>query len=432
MKRVLIITYYWPPSGGGGVMRWLKMSKYLPEFGWNPVVYTPENPDASVRDESLSAEIHPATEIIKTPIWEPYGIFRKFTGIKKEEKLAVGFISDASSGNWKNRLSVFVRGNFLIPDPRKFWVKPSVKFLTAYLEKKPVDLIVSTGPPHSMHLIALALKKKLNIPWIADFRDPWTDIYFYDKLHLTRRGDKKHRKLELKVLENADFVTTVSPDWAKILKKTPAIKVKLINNGYDHVDFEDLNVTPDADFSIAHFGVLNGDRNPTILWKALGELCKEDSEFKNLLKIRLIGQADGLIIHEIEENGLGGNLVQIGYLPHREGLRELAKSKILLLPNIIASNVKGVIPGKMYEYMALKRPILAVGKTDSDIAGIISETQAGIAVEFDDFDAMKQALKNFFELYKENKLEIQPVGVEQYSRKNLAKKFVALAEENLD
>ena len=226
------------------------------------LIYTPENPDASVIDESLSSEIHPDTEIIKTPIWEPYGIFRKFAGIKKKEKLAVGYISDASSGNWKNRLSVFIRGNFLIPDPRKFWIKPSVKFLTAYLEKNPVDLIVSTGPPHSMHLIALGLRKKTDVAWIADFRDPWTDIYFYDKLRLTRRGDRKHRKLELKVLENADFAVTVSPNCAEILNKVPGKKVKIINNGYDHVDFEELTVIPDNNFSIAHFGVLNADRNP--------------------------------------------------------------------------------------------------------------------------------------------------------------------------
>lgn len=431
MKRVLIITYYWPPSGGGGVMRWLKMSKYLPEYGWKPIIYTPENPDASVIDESLSSEIHPDTEIIKTPIWEPYGIFRKFAGIKKKEKLAVGYISDASSGNWKNRLSVFIRGNFLIPDPRKFWIKPSVKFLAAYLEKNPVDLIVSTGPPHSMHLIALGLRKKRDVAWIADFRDPWTDIYFYDKLRLTRRGDRKHRKLELKVLENADFAVTVSPNWAESLNKVPGEKVKIINNGYDHVDFEELTVIPDNNFSIAHFGVLNADRNPAILWKALGKLCKEDAEFKSLLKIRLIGQVDETVIREIEENGLGVNLAQIGHLPHRQGLQELAKSQILLLPNIIAPNVKGVIPGKMYEYMALKRPILAVAQTDSDIAGIISETRSGITVDNNDFDSMKSVLENYFKLFKENGLKVQSVGVEQYSRKNLTKRFIALAEGNL-
>ena len=427
MKRVLIITYYWPPSGGGGVMRWLKMSKYLPEAGWKPVIYTPENPDAPVVDESLLSEIHPETETIKTPIWEPYGIFRKLTGKKKDEKFQVGYISDASEGDWKNRLSVFIRGNFLIPDPRKFWVRPSVKFLTNYLKENPVDLIVSTGPPHSMHLIALALKKKTDIPWIADFRDPWSGIYFYDKLRLTRRGDKKHRKLELKVLENANSVVTVSPDWAKNLEKISGRKVEVVNNGYDPADFENLPVPSESEFAVGHFGAFNADRNPVLLWKALGELAKENDELKDKLKIRLIGETGDPVIREIRENGLENNLIRIGHLPHREGLEELAKSQILLLPNIIAPDAKGVIPGKLYEYLALKRPVLAIGETDSDIAAIISETNAGITLDFNDFDGMKTVLKNYFKRYLENKLKVQSSGIEQFSRKNLAKRFISLA-----
>lgn len=196
MKRVLIITYYWPPSGGGGVMRWLKMSKYLPEFGWQPVIYTPENPDPSVKDESLLKEIHPIAEIVKTPIWEPYDIYRKLTGKKKSDSFKAGYISEASRGNWKDKISVFLRGNLLIPDPRAFWVNPSVRFLRDYLNQNPVDLIITTGPPHSMHLIGLKLKKHINVPWLADFRDPWTEIDFYHRLKLTRWADRIHQKLE--------------------------------------------------------------------------------------------------------------------------------------------------------------------------------------------------------------------------------------------
>jgi glycosyltransferase involved in cell wall biosynthesis len=200
MKKALIISYYWPPSGGGGVMRWLKMSKFFPELGWQPTIYTPENPDPSVTDESLLKEIHPATVELKTPIWEPYNIYRKLSGVKSNSKFKAGYISEASEGNWKSRLSVFIRGNFLIPDPRVFWVSSSVKFLSEYLKENPVDLIVSTGPPHSMHLIALKLKKIYDIPWIADFRDPWTDIDFYHKLKLTKLADKVHHRLEKKCL----------------------------------------------------------------------------------------------------------------------------------------------------------------------------------------------------------------------------------------
>jgi len=427
MKKVLIITYYWPPSGGGGVMRWLKMQKYLPELGWKPVIYTPENPDASVVDESLTDEVHSETEIIKTPIWEPYEVFRKLTGKKKGEKFKAGYISEASAGNWKSKLSVFIRGNFLIPDPRKFWIKPSVKFLTKYLKENPVDLIISTGPPHSMHLIALGLKKHFDIPWIADFRDPWTDIDFYEKLRLTRWADKKHRKLELKVLEAADHVVTVSPNCAKDLSKIPGKKVEVIHNGFDPEDFEDLKTSSGTGFSIAHFGAFNRDRNPATLWKVLGKLAGENKMFREKLRIRLIGQTDDSVIQDIEQNGLKENLIQSEHLPHKKGLEELARSQVLLLPINDAPNARGILPGKMYEYMALKRPVLAIGPADSDFAGILNETNAGVSIDFDDSAAMKTALENYFNRYSEGKLQIDSTAIEKFSRKNLAKKFIALA-----
>jgi glycosyltransferase involved in cell wall biosynthesis len=427
MKKVLIITYYWPPSGGGGVMRWLKMQKYLPELGWKPIIYTPENPDASVIDESLTDEVHPETEIIKTPIWEPYEIFRKLTGKKKGEKFKAGYISEASSGDWKSKLSVFIRGNFLIPDPRKFWIKPSVKFLTHYLHENPVDLIISTGPPHSMHLIALGLKEKFDIPWIADFRDPWTDIDFYHKLRLTRWADKKHRKLELKVLEKADHVVTVSPNCAKDLSKIPGKKVEVIYNGFDPEDFEGIPNLPEKLFSIAHFGAFNRDRNPAALWKVLGNLAEENKTFKEKLRIHLIGQTDDSVIQDIEKNGLKENLVQMEHLPHKKGLQELAKSQVLLLPINDAPNARGILPGKMYEYMALKRPILAIGPTDSDFVKILDDTKAGEAFDFNNAAGIKNALENYFRLFLEGKIHVESSAYEKFSRKNLAQKFIDLS-----
>ncbi|SHI37162.1 Glycosyltransferase involved in cell wall bisynthesis [Tangfeifania diversioriginum] len=427
MKKVLIITYYWPPSGGGGVMRWLKMSKYLPGLGWKPVIFTPENPDASVVDESLTAEIHPETEILKTPIWEPYEVFRKLTGKKKGEKFKAGYISEASSGNWKSKLSVFIRGNFLIPDPRKFWIKPSVKFLTNYLKENPVDLIISTGPPHSMHLIALGLKEKFAIPWIADFRDPWTDIDFYNKLRLTKWGDKKHRKLELKVLQKADHVVTVSPNCAKDLSKIHGKKVEIIHNGFDPEDFEGISFSPDNSFSISHFGAFNRDRNPKVLWKVLGKLAEENRTFKEKLRIRLIGQTDDSVIQEIENNGLKENLVQTEHLPHKKGLEELAKSQVLLLPINDAPNARGILPGKMYEYMAMKRPILAIGPTDADFVNILNETKTGIAFDFNDAVGIRKTLENYFNLFIEGELQVESSAFEKFSRKNLAQKFIDLS-----
>ena len=431
MKKVLIITYYWPPSGGGGVMRWLKMSKFLPELGWQPIIYTPENPDPSISDESLVTEIHKDIIELKTPIWEPYNIYRKLTGKKGDAKFKAGYISEASSGNWKSKLSVFVRGNFLIPDPRKFWIRPSVKYLTKYLKENRVDLIISTGPPHSMHLIALGLKKKFDIPWIADFRDPWTDIDFYDKLKLTKWADKKHRKLERKVLTQADHVVTVSPGCATDLAKINSKKVEVINNGYDPLDYNFEGNELDKNFSISHFGAFNKDRNPKILWKVLGELAGRSDEFKKLLRIQLIGQTDKSVLDEIKKNNLSGNLILIEHLPHKEGLIQLGKSQVLLLPLNDASNVKGILPGKMYEYMALKRPIFAIGPADADadFAKILAETNSGISIDFNDAAKMKSTIENYFNSFKNNKLAVKSNSYEKYSRKNLAKNFIDLISE---
>ncbi len=429
MKKVLIITYYWPPSGGGGVMRWLKMSKFLPELGWQPIIYTPENPDSSVTDESLVKEINREIIEIKTPIWEPYDLYRKITGKKSGTKFKSGYISEASSGNWKNRLSVFIRGNLLIPDPRKFWIKPSVKYLTNYLSENPVDLIISTGPPHSMHLIALELKKKFDIQWIADFRDPWTGIDFYHKLKLTRLADKRHKTLEKKVFSVADHVVTVSPGCAADMEKITGRKIEIINNGFDPTDYDFIVPEPDKNFTISHFGAFNKDRNPAALWIAMKELSQEDTEFKNRLKIRLIGQTDQSVIEDIKNNNLTENLVINEHLPHREGLIELSKSQVLLLPLNDAPNVKGILPGKMYEYLALRRPILALGPTDADYAVILRETKAGVPLGFSDITGIKQTLKEYFRLYKENKLFIQSEAFERFSRKNLAAQFIKLAEK---
>ena len=410
-------------------MRWLKMSKYLPEFGWQPVVYTPSNPDSSVYDESLVNEVHPDIIEIKTPIWEPYQIYRKLTGKKKNETFKAGYISEASTGNWKNRLSVFIRGNFLIPDPRMFWIKPSVKYLTKYLKEDPVNAMVSTGPPHSMHLIALGLKMKFNIPWIADFRDPWTDIDFYNKLRLTRWADRKHRRLEQKVLQNADHVVTVSPSWQKDFEKISNRQVDLVHNGYDPEDFnfQDDFISQQG-FILSHFGAFNKDRNPSSLWTVLAELSSVNAAFKKALRIQLIGQTDKSIIEEIKQKGLTENLVLFDYLPHHQGIDLLRQSQVLLLPINDTPNLKGILPGKMYEYLALKRPVLAIGPTGADYAQILAETKSGISHHYDDREGLKKSVEDLFLQFQNNNLRMDSGEYEKYSRRNLAQKIMGLLE----
>jgi glycosyltransferase involved in cell wall biosynthesis len=232
-----------------------------------------------------------------------------------------------------------------------------------------------------------------------------------------------------KVIETADHVVTVSPNCARDMNKVPGKTVKVINNGFDPEDFKDLSFTPDDKFSICHFGAFNRDRNPSALWKALGQIADENQEFKKKLSIKLIGQTDESIIKDIAENGLQDNLITLDHLPHKKGLQELAKSQVLLLAINDAPNARGILPGKMYEYMALKRPILAIGPTDSDFADIIKETSSGVAVDFGNSDEMKTIMINFYSLFLKNQLTVQSGSVENYSRKKLAEKFITLAEK---
>lgn len=413
-------------------MRWLKMSKYLPEYGWQPVIYTPENPDPSVIDESLLAEVPAEAEVIGTPIWEPYNLFRKLTGKSKESRFKSGYISEASRGFLKERVAVFIRGNLLIPDPRVFWVRPSVKFLRNYLAEHPVDLIVSTGPPHSMHLIALKLKKQVKVPWLADFRDPWTGIDFYHRLKLTWLADRIHRCLEKKVLTSADVVTVVSPGMKRSLEALAGREVHVVYNGFDPADFEgpchpaELTENETSRFIISHFGAFNRDRNPSALWTALEQLVSEIPAFGEKLKIRLIGQTDETILREIRGHGLGEQLEVLPHLEHREGLRLLSHSPVLLLPLNDAPNAREILPGKMYEYIALGRPILAIGPSGSDCEDILTQTGAGSYHSFSDVEGIQSALEKEFRRWQKGEAAEPPKEIEKFSRRHLAGEIIRI------
>ena len=194
-KKVLIVVYYWPPSGGSGVQRWTKFVKYLRDFGLEPIIYTPSNPERPALDTSLENDIPEGLEVIQRTIWEPYSLYKKFVGIDKEEQLGSGLMISGKENSTLQKFSIWIRGNLFVPDARRFWIQPSIKYLTSYLLENPVDAIVSTGPPHSLHLIGLGLSKKTHIPWLADFIDPWTNIDFFEELKLNGPAKKRHHKL---------------------------------------------------------------------------------------------------------------------------------------------------------------------------------------------------------------------------------------------
>ena len=431
MKKVLIITYYWPPMGGGGVQRWLKTTKYLREFDWEPIIFTTENAEVSIHDESLLEDIPDGIEIIKVPIWEPFRLYRSLTG-QKGEKINPGFLQKKKGNSFLQNISIWIRGNFFIPDAKKFWYRPSVKKLSSYLLKNKVDAIVSTGPPHTTHLIAQKIANRFSIPWLADFRDPWTNIDFYDKLKLTMWADKKHRRLERNVLKNASKIITVSKSWANDLLNISGINPIVINNGFDSTDFKNAGKLPlDVKFSITHAGSLNKDRNPFILWKVLEELVKVNSDFASKLEIKLIGPIDITVKEALKKHNLMQYTRLIDSLPHKEVIPHLITSQVLLLPLNNVPNIEGIIPGKMYEYLGALRPIICIGDIDGDAAEIIYETQTGSVVGFSDKNKLKKEVLKLYDDYKLGVLEINSNHYNKYSRKQLAERFAIIFNQML-
>ena len=421
-KKVLIITYYWPPSGGSGVQRWLKFSKYLRDFNIEPIIYTVDNPSYPIKDTSLESEIPLDLEVLKQPIFEPNYFLSIFGNNKKKE--SAGFLNP--NPTLLGRFFQYVRANYFIPDARKFWIKPSVKFLSNYLKNNKIDAIITTGPPHSMHLVGLALRDKFKIKWISDFRDPWTEIDYFQQLPLTKKAKKKHHQLEQEVLEKSDMVIVVGETMKKkFLKHNHNIEV--LTNGFDSYE-NSLTIELDSNFSITHVGLMNADRNPTILWEVLYEISSENIDFKNNLRIKFIGKIDDTVIQDIQVFN-PKNIVRIPYLDHKEVRKYQASSQVLLLSINQVPNAKGIITGKIFEYLQAKRPILGIGPEDGDAAAILKKTNAGNIVGFNNKIELKAAVLKLYKDFKEEKLFVKSINIEQFHRKNITRQLAQVIKK---
>ena len=426
MPRVLIITYYWPPSGGSSVLRWLKFSKYFREFGWEPVIYTPLNPESQEIDPALEKDIPKKVEIIKTPIREPYGIYKRLTGRKPGDRLGVALMTDKKTSAWFGKLSLWIRSNLFIPDPKRFWIRPSIRFLTKYLSENKIDVIVTTGPPHSMHLIGLGLKKKTRIKWVADFRDPWTNIDFYHDLLLTKMADRHHRQLEKQVLLHADCIVTVSNSWAEEFRQLGGKRVKTIMNGFDFEPIIPIATSNEKKFSILHLGSIPLSRNPDNFWKVLSDLVQENPGFAASLQIKLIGKVDLKVIESLETNNLTDFLTYESFIPHEQTYHQLTSASVLLLIINNTPNSKGILTNKFYEYLSAHRPIVALGPVDGDASKILIDTQAGIIFNYSDTQGLKKHLLNLFEQYRNDNLNVDSGEIDRFSRKSLTAEMVQL------
>ncbi len=429
MKKVLIISYYWPPGTGAGVFRWLKFCKYLRAYGWEPIVYTPSNPEAQGTDHSLEKDIPKGMAVIRRPIREPYAMYKFLTGRKQKERIQPGFLSENHKPGRVDKVAAWIRGNYFIPDARKFWIVPSVRYLSKWLANNKVDAIVSTGPPHSMHMIALRLKEKLGLPWLTDFRDPWTQIDFYDKLMPGERADRKHRQMEKRVLLAADKVVVVSPQMASELEKICQRGINVVSNGYDPDDFEDLPVNDQNEFCITHLGSMNADRNPLILWETLSQLVSEDPFFSEYLQVRLIGKTDFSVQESIKQSGIISFVDFVPLLPYRKALQKAAASAVLLLSLNNTPNARGITTGKLFDYLALQRPVLCIGPPAGDAAAIIKKTRSGTTVDFHDKHACRKTLLEWAGRFRKHLLKLRNQSSGQYNRKNLTGHMASLLND---
>ena len=432
MKRVLIITYYWPPTGGSGVQRWVKFAKYLPSLGWQPVIYTPENPEQLAVDHSLEKEIPEGVEIIKTHITEPYELYKKFLHKSGHTKEAVEVNPvNAQNKSLAQKAAMWVRGNLFRPDPRCLWIRPSVKFLKKYLEEHPVDLNVSTGPHQSMHLIGRRLSMQTGLPWIADFRDPWTKIFYFKHLSMTKATERWHHRMEKKVLDDATAVVAVSPLVQQEFQAMTQTPVELITNGYDECDFSGEKETaaaggPEKDFTITHTGLFAADGNPTVLWDVLAEKCNKDENFKKLLKIKMIGKTDAQIISSIKDSGLGENLIDMDYQPHAAAISAQRTASLLILPLRKEPEYKAVLPGKLFEYLASWRPVLGIGQPDGAMSMILNTTKTGVVLNWEDRKSVGRFIDYCWKRHLEGALTVEDADISRFTRLNLTRQMAAL------
>lgn len=423
-KKILIISYYWPPAGGPGVQRWLKFVKYLPEFGWNPTLFIPENPSYPLMDEGLKKEVPENLNIIKTRIWEPYQIAERLN--KSNKKYKAGQFDVKQNQSWKSKLSIFIRGNFFIPDARVFWVKPSVKFLKKYLKENHFDAFVTTGPPHSMHLIGLQLKKEFpDLKWIADFRDPWTEISYYKHLKLTKSADKKHRSLEHQIFGNADITLATSyTDAENFIKK--GANAFCITNGFDGeisvVNKEQKSNT----FILSYIGVLEQLRDPKMLWQTLIKICSENIDFKNDLQLKFVGKIDPNILSALENSILKECINNLNYLSHSKSVEEMQSSNLLLITNFNNEASAGIIPGKLFEYLQTGNSILSIGPKKSDVAKILLETKSGKHFSTDDKMLLEDYILEKYLQWKTREPFENRADISKFNRRNLTKELAEI------
>ena len=417
-KKILIISYYWPPAGGPGVQRWLKFAKYLPEFNISPVLFVPENANYPINDNSLKSEVSKDLEIIKLPIFE---LSNFFLSLKSLNSIRSGNISKNKNQSILQKVVFFVRGNFFIPDMKIFWKRNSVNFLKKYLSENNIETIITTGPPHSIHLIGLELKRKLNINWISDFRDPWVNLNYLNRFHLLPFVKEYHKKLRDKVINNSDAVIVTSKRLKDLYSEINS-SIFQVTNGYD---YNKPVIKLDKKFSISHVGSLYNERNPEFLWDIIEELSENLQGFKKDLQINLIGNNNKKIKQNLSKRVFNDCVVCFDYVEHKKAIEFMCSSQVLLMLEVDDDESSYAIPGKLFDYLNSNRPIISIGPEQSEVREILSNTGSGKFFDYKDYNSLKLYIEKLYENYVNNlSSSDNNYKIDIYNRKNLTSKLV--------
>ena len=432
-KKVLIITYYWPPSGGIGVQRWLQFSKYLKNFGWQPVIFTVENANYPILDNELIHDIPKDLQIEKVKIFEPNGIFSLLNGKKKQSNNLYNLQQQSNvDGSIIKKTLWSIRGNFFIPDSRKFWIRKAIRYFRKKLANHKFDAIVSTGPPHSAHLIALKISTQNNIPWICDFRDPWTSMDYLKKMNLSNYAKRKHEELEKKVLTNATAISVVGRTIQREFLDKYNLESKLVYNGFKPNDANsNEHIDLDQKFTIVHTGSFLFNRNCNDLWEALDMALKSNKNLKKDLEIKLVGNVAQVVLDSLAKYNLLKNLNRMKHVTHQQAKEIQQSAQLLLLPIDRIENAEFVITGKLFEYLQAKRPILLIGPKNGDAEEIVTSCNAGFTTNFGEVKSIYNVILESYSQFKEKKLICEPRDVDQFSYENLTKSMVELLEKSI-
>lgn len=426
-RKVLILSYYWPPSGGPGVQRVLKFVKYLPGCGWEPVVITVKNGEYPAIDLSLEQEIPQGIQVYKVASLEFFNLFRKMTGRKKGDKIETyELVKQKDELSVKDRLAQFVRMNFLIPDARIGWNIRGYRTCLKIIKKEKPDLIFSSSPPHSIQVLASRLAARTGIRWVADFRDPWTRS-FYDKgMKRWWLAENYNKYLERKIIKNADCVTAVSEGVLELLGAGQARKTKVISNGFDPEDFNHAKQR-NSFFTIVYTGHIASVQNPVLFFQAVAGLVQDPAK---KIKVQFYGSADPSVHRKVNELGLEKTVEFMPYISHREVTRVMIQADLLLLL-IPRENAKGILTGKLFEYLAAGQFILGIGDENGIAASVLEKCKSGRMLDYDKDPA--GLITDQYIRWTEGQIhQGEQKEIDKYSRRHLtrelSKLFSALCE----